>query len=207
VSIGPLTMYTIHSACPMHCAARPSFHCRALTLGSLAAANSVFEDWCAQMSGSTAQAPSDDISPIRPPPASPVDTPLVHFVGFLLLTLQRPAGPLLGLLVRKYNTALRRDAEFHRLVFSVASRFYGAAAAQQIFNQNTAAAGGGSGNQAVAATNRGVPATVSSIGNEGFFGMGAGMPAGFLDMARSLQASQGGAASRGGGGAKVETLD
>ena len=132
-----------------------------------------------------------------------MDTPLVHFIGFLLLTLQRPAGPLLGLLVKKYDLSLRRDAEFHRLVFSVASRFYGAAAAQQIFSPGSgAAAPAGSGS---AVSSRGGQ---GGGGRGGLFGMGSGMPPGFLDMARSMAAAkQGGGGSGGSSGAQVETLD
>ncbi len=149
-------------------------------------------------SASVSSAEDADSSPVRPQPGSAVDTPLVHFVGFLLLTLQRPAGPLLGLLLRKYDTALKRDPEFHRLVFAAASRFYGAAAAQQAFGMG---AGSGGGGAASAAPPRG-----GSSASKGIMGLGSGMPPGFLDMARSMAARRGGGQT-GSKGGHVETLD
>ena len=43
------------------------------------------------------------------------DTPLLHFVDFLLQTLQRDALPLFNLLRSKYKPSLDRDPNFQKV--------------------------------------------------------------------------------------------
>lgn len=89
--------------------------------GNLASANAVFEGWLAKQGAGGA--PSASVA--RPKAGCAADTPLVHFIGFLLRVLQRPAGPLLQTLVLRYKASLSRDATLLPLVFQTASRWFG----------------------------------------------------------------------------------
>ena len=48
-----------------------------------------------------------------------LDTPLINFLRFLLLTLERNALPLFKLLKVKYSVALRRDKSFDEVRFKL----------------------------------------------------------------------------------------
>ena len=54
----------------------------------------------------------------------PVDTPLTHFLGFLLQCLQREAAPLFKALVAAYEPSLARDEEMKLLVARIGKVFY-----------------------------------------------------------------------------------
>lgn len=53
------------------------------------------------------------------------DTPLMHFVKFLLLTLERDAVPLFRMLRNRYRPSIERDPTFNEYLDEVATRFYG----------------------------------------------------------------------------------
>lgn len=57
------------------------------------------------------------------PPA--LDTPLCHFLRFLLLTLEREARPLYLTLLDKYKPSLNRDPEFGAYIQTIGLRFFG----------------------------------------------------------------------------------
>ena len=56
-----------------------------------------------------------------------LETPLAHFLRFLLLTLERDARPLFEALCDKYRRALSRDPEFGSYMVAIGSRFFGIA--------------------------------------------------------------------------------
>ncbi|XP_057872822.2 protein GET4 isoform X1 [Cryptomeria japonica] len=52
-------------------------------------------------------------------------TPLLQFVEYLLLTLERDALPLFQLLRQNYKSSISRDSSFNELLDEIAERFYG----------------------------------------------------------------------------------
>ena len=56
--------------------------------------------------------------------ASLLDTPLTHFLRFLLATLERDARPLFEVLADKYRPAVARDSSFGGYVATIGARFY-----------------------------------------------------------------------------------
>ena len=110
-----------------------------LNQGSLAAANGVFEAWLGVVdaaSGGQAAAPSNAtlaaLTPKRPVDGGDGDTPLVHFLGFLLLTLRRPAGPLACELAKRYRTSLFRDPELPPVLCAAVGKWMGPQVGQAV---------------------------------------------------------------------------
>jgi len=58
------------------------------------------------------------------PRATAMDTPLMHFIGFLLRTLERDAAPLFLMLRQKYAISLARDATFAHYLDQIGNRFF-----------------------------------------------------------------------------------
>lgn len=53
------------------------------------------------------------------------DTPVLEFIGYLLLTLERDALPLFQMLQQNYKSSIERDPSFTELLDEIAERFYG----------------------------------------------------------------------------------
>lgn len=53
------------------------------------------------------------------------DTPLMHFIRFLLLTLERDALPLFRMLRETYKASIERDPSFDEYLDEIGERFYG----------------------------------------------------------------------------------
>jgi hypothetical protein len=53
------------------------------------------------------------------------DTPLMHFIRFLLSTLERDALPLFRILRQKYKPSIDRDPTFDEYMDEIGERFYG----------------------------------------------------------------------------------
>jgi hypothetical protein len=64
-----------------------------------------------------------------------LDTPLVHFLRFLLLTLERDAAPLFTLLRTRYASAsVGRDPSLSALLDRIGERFYSIAAPKNLLS-------------------------------------------------------------------------
>jgi len=70
-----------------------------------------------------------------------VNTPLLNYIRFLLLTLERNAYPLFELLRQKYSPSLSRDSSFSQYLDHIAQVFYKAKP-----QSSSGPAGGGFGN-------------------------------------------------------------
>lgn len=55
----------------------------------------------------------------------PCDTPLAHFIEFLLMALERDAAPLFATLREKYSVALLRDDSFKAYLDKIGELFFG----------------------------------------------------------------------------------
>ncbi|KAH9325686.1 hypothetical protein KI387_005864, partial [Taxus chinensis] len=53
------------------------------------------------------------------------NTPLLQFVKYLLLVLERDALPLFQILRKNYMSSINRDSFFNELLDEIAERFYG----------------------------------------------------------------------------------
>ncbi|GJP34156.1 hypothetical protein CLOM_g18614 [Closterium sp. NIES-68] len=81
-----------------------------LAVGNMRGANGLMDD----ITGGGAQSSA--------PPLP--DSPLMHFLRFLLLTLERDALPLFLLLRKVYAPSIRRDPQFHSYLDEIAHRYY-----------------------------------------------------------------------------------
>jgi len=54
-----------------------------------------------------------------------LDTPLVHFIQFLLKTVERDAGPLFQMLRQKYAQSLERDPAFNAYLNKIGEVYFG----------------------------------------------------------------------------------
>jgi len=59
-----------------------------------------------------------------PEQAKAIDTPLVHFIRFLLATLERDAAPLFEVLRQKYSASLARDSSFSAYLDKIGELYY-----------------------------------------------------------------------------------
>jgi len=62
----------------------------------------------------------------------PLDTPLVHFLLFMIKCIQSDAGPLFQLLRQKYAQALSRDPALEKYLKHIAKLYFGISAPQGI---------------------------------------------------------------------------
>ena len=70
-----------------------------------------------------------------------LDTPLVHYLMFLLKTCERQAAPLFQTLNAKYSIALSRDASLQKYIAKIGSIYFGIQPATG-FLENLLAMGG-----------------------------------------------------------------
>lgn len=80
-----------------------------LTLGNLRDANRLYDAVKRRLTDNSEEFP---------------DSPLMHFVKFLLATLERDALPLFRMLRQKYKPSLDRDPSFDEYLDEIAERFY-----------------------------------------------------------------------------------
>jgi len=59
-----------------------------------------------------------------------LDTPLIHFVRFLLKTVERDAAPLFSMLRNKYATSIARDPNFDQYLNKIGEVYFDIKAAQ-----------------------------------------------------------------------------
>ncbi|XP_024388542.1 protein GET4 [Physcomitrium patens] len=80
-----------------------------LSLGNLRDANRLWDSVRQRLSDSSQELP---------------DTPLLHFIKFLLLTLERDALPLFKMLRQKYKPSLDRDTSLDEYLDEIGERFF-----------------------------------------------------------------------------------
>jgi golgi to ER traffic protein 4 len=89
-------------------------------LGNLRYANQLVEEYNAMLKSQS-------------PPVE-LNTPLMHFITFLLLTLERDAKPLFLTLQEKYAPSLKRDPGFADYLSAIGARFFGIAPPKDNFS-------------------------------------------------------------------------
>ena len=111
---------------------------------------------------------------------SVLDSPLSHFVKFLLATLERDARPLFEMLCDKYKAALSRDETFRACLAAIGQRYF-----------------------AIAPPRSGMDNMMSQMMSQ-MMGGGGGMPRlpGMGGMSQQQQLPAAGAARGGAGGSK-----
>ena len=77
----------------------------------------------------------------------PPDTPLMHFIGFLLRACERDAAPLFQVLQQRYARSIARDPAFEQYLTAVGQHFFGMRPAPNMMNMLSSMLGGG-GNSA-----------------------------------------------------------
>jgi len=99
-----------------------------LCLENIDGANAVFENFVQSLyPQAQAQLQSQPLSIIT---SGPLDTPLIHFVQFLLKTVERDASPLFQMLRQKYAPSLERDTAFSAYLNKVGEVYFGLKAPQ-----------------------------------------------------------------------------
>ena len=88
--------------------------------GNMRDANAVRDAYIAKLASSSSS--SSSASSGSGAVDKSLDTPLAHFVKFLLLTLERDARPLFTLLVDKYGKAIDRDPQLRDYVRTIGAR-------------------------------------------------------------------------------------